>query len=268
MDSTSLKRAIVGISLLALGGCATVAGKDILPYQDATVTAPKFYKKKAIPKPAGPPISVAVYRFNDQTGQRKASQNVAVLSSAITQGADNYLIRSLQEIGGGKWFKVVERGHLDHLIKERQIIRQMREMYQGKEAKQLPPMLFAGVLLTGGIVGYDSNIKTGGAGARFLGIGVSTQYSIDEIVVSLRAVSVNTSEVLASVTTTKTVYSFKDNAGVLKFIDAGTKALEAELGSASNESMNKAVQLGVHAAVLELIKEGARKKHWKIKGAK
>ena len=268
MDSASIKMTIVGLSLLALGGCATVAGTNILPYQDATITTPKFYKKKVVPRPGGPPISVAVYRFNDQTGQRKSSQNVAVLSSAVTQGADNYLIRSLQDIGGGKWFTVVERGNLDHLIKERQIIRQMREMYQGKDAKPLHPMTFAGVLLTGGIVGYDSNVKTGGAGARFLGIGASAQYSIDEIVVSLRAVSVNTGEVLASVTTTKTVYSFKDNAGVLKFIDAGTKALEAELGSASNESMNKAVQLGVHAAVLELIKEGARKKHWKIKGAK
>jgi len=268
MDSTNLKAVTLLISALALGGCATAAGTKAIPYQDATVTTPTFYKKQAVPQPGGPPIAVAVYRFNDQTGQRKASQNVAVLSSAVTQGADNYLIRSLQEIGGGKWFKVIERGNLDHLIKERQIIRQMREQYEGKDAKPLPPMLFAGVLLEGGIIGYDSNVKTGGAGARVLGIGASTQYSIDEIVVSLRAVSVTTGEVLVSVTTTKTVYSFRDNAGMLKFVDAGTRALEAELGAASNESMNKAVQLGVHAAVLELIKEGARKKHWKIKGAK
>lgn len=267
MDTANLK-IIPLLAILSLGGCASYAGSKALPYQDAVVTKPEFYKKKAVPQPGGPPITVAVYRFNDQTGQRKASQNVAVLSSAVTQGADNYLIRSLQEIGEGKWFKVIERGNLDHIIKERQIIRQMREQYEGKDAKPLPPMLFAGVLLEGGIIGYDSNVKTGGAGARFLGIGASTQYSIDEIVVSLRAVSVNTGEVLASVTTTKTVYSFRDNAGVLKFVDAGTKALEAELGAASNESMNKAVQLGVHAAVLELINEGARKKHWKIKGAK
>jgi len=266
MDTTSMKKLLMLLPVLFVAGCASVAGP--LPRLDATVTNPSFYKIKKIPQPAGKPITVAVYRFNDQTGQRKAVPNVATLSSAVTQGADNYLIRSLQEIGGGKWFKVVERGRLDNLIKERQIIRQMRELYEGKDAKPLPPMLFAGVLLEGGIIGYDSNVKTGGAGARFLGIGASTQYSIDEVVVSLRAVSVLSGEVLASVTTTKTVYSYKDSAGVLKFIDAGTKAIEAEVGNAQNESMNKAVQLGVHTAVLELIKEGARKKHWKIKGAK
>jgi len=268
MDTTSLKRTIALLSVIALGGCASMAGTKVMPYQDASITKPAFYKAKKVPKPDGPPIAVAVYRFNDQTGQRKAIPNVATLSSAVTQGADAYLIRSLQEIGGGKWFRVVERGRLDNLIKERQIIRQMREMYEGKDAKPLPPMLFAGVLLEGGIVGYDSNVKTGGAGARLLGVGASTQYSVDEVVVSLRAVSVLSGEIIASVTTTKTVYSFKDSAGMLRFVDAGTKAIEAEVGSAKNESLNKAVQLGVHAAVLELIYEGARKKRWKIKGAK
>jgi curli production assembly/transport component CsgG len=199
------------------------------------------------------------------TGQRKSIQNVASLSSAVTQGADAYLVKSLQEVGNGKWFKVLERGGLDNLIKERQLIRQMRELYQGKDAQPLPPMLFAGMILEGGIIGYDSNTISGGSGARLLGIGASTEYRQDEVTISLRAVSVATGEVLVTVNVSKTVISFQDKAGVLKFYDLGTKSLELESGKATNESMNKAVQLAIHAGVVELIQQGAVKGHWKFK---
>jgi curli production assembly/transport component CsgG len=199
------------------------------------------------------------------TGQRKSIQNVASLSSAVTQGADAYLVKSLQEVGNGKWFKVLERGGLDNLIKERQLIRQMRELYQGKDAQPLPPMLFAGMILEGGIIGYDSNIISGGTGARLLGIGASTEYRQDEVTISLRAVSVATGEVLVTVNVSKTVISFQDKAGVLKFYDLGTRSLELESGKATNESMNKAVQLAIHAGVVELIQQGAAKGHWKFK---
>ena len=45
------------------------------------------------------------------------------------------------------------------------------------------------MILEGGIIGYDSNIETGGRGARTLGIGGQTQYRRDVVIVSLRAVS-------------------------------------------------------------------------------
>jgi curli production assembly/transport component CsgG len=174
-------------------------------------------------------------------------------------------VKSLQEVGSGKWFKVLERGGLDNLIKERQLIRQMRELYQGDKAQPLPPMLFAGMILEGGIIGYDSNTMSGGSGARLLGIGASTEYRQDEVTISLRAVSVSTGEVLTVVNISKSVYSFQDKAGVLRFYEAGTKALELETGSATNESMNKAIQLAIHAAVIELIREGEKKGHWSYK---
>jgi curli production assembly/transport component CsgG len=141
----------------------------------------------------------------------------------------------------------------------------MRELYQGKDAQPLPPMLFAGMILEGGIIGYDSNTMSGGSGARLLGIGASTEYRQDEVTISLRAVSVATGEVLVTVNVNKTVYSFMDKAGVLRFTEAGTRALELETGSATNESMNKAVQLAIHAGVVELIQQGAAKGHWKFK---
>jgi curli production assembly/transport component CsgG len=247
-----------------LTGCGTI-GNAVRTFDEPTVTRPQLKVEENLKEPAAGAIAVAVYNFRDMTGQRKASQNIASLSSAVTQGADAYLVKSLQEVGSGRWFKVLERGGLDNLVKERQLIRQMRELYQGKDAQPLPPMMFAGIILEGGIIGYDSNTMSGGSGARILGIGASTEYRQDEVTISLRAVSVATGEVLVAVNTNKTVYSFQDKLGVLRFYDAGTQALELETGSATNESMNKAVQLAIHAAVIELINSGARKGHWAFK---
>lgn len=265
MASTLMKLTPIALAI-ALAGCGTV-GNYVRNFDDPVVTAPRLKKEPTLAEPAAGSITVAVYNFRDMTGQRKSSQVIASLSSAVTQGADAYLVKSLQDIGGGKWFKVLERGGLDNLVKERQLIRQMRELYQGKDAQQLPPMLFAGMLIEGGIIGYDSNTMSGGSGARILGIGATTQYQQDEVTISLRAVSVATGEVLVAINTSKTVISFMDKMGVLRFYDAGTASLELETGSATNESMNKAVQMAIHAAVIEMIQEGVRKGHWAFKPA-
>lgn len=249
---------------MSLAGCGTI-GNAVRTFDDPVITKPTLKAEPDFPEPANGPIAVAVYSFRDLTGQRKSSQVIASLSSAVTQGADAYLVKSLQQAGNGRWFKVLERSGLDNIVKERQLIRQMRELYQGKDAQPLPPMMFAGVIFEGGIIGYDSNTMSGGSGARLLGIGTSTQYQQDEVTVSLRAVSVATGEVLLTVNTSKTVISFMDKAGVLKFYEAGTQALELETGSATNESMNKAVQLAIHAAVIEMIREGEKKGHWQYK---
>jgi curli production assembly/transport component CsgG len=193
---------------------------------------------------------------------------VASLSSAVTQGAENYLIKALQDVGNARWFTVLERVGLENLIKERQMIRQMRDQYQGRDAKMLPPMIFAGLIMEGGIVGYDSNTLTGGTGVRIFGIGGSTQYQSDTVTVTLRTVSVSTGEILTTVTVTKTVLSYMDKLTVLRFVDDGTKngigtnALEGEVGGSINESINKAIDVAVQAAVLTTINEGVRKGHW------
>ena len=262
-----LSIALLASASLVMSGCASYSQMDKLltktQFQDAkiegtTLDRPEF----VLPKPANGPIVVAVYGFLDRTGQRKPSPMVAQLSSAVTQGAETYLIKSLQDVGGGNWFKVVERVGLDNLMKERQMIRQMREIYDGENAKPLPPMLFAGILIEGGIVGYDSNIVTGGSGMRILGIGPQTQYQADMITVSLRVVSVTSGEVLTSITTTKTVYSYMDKLGVLRFVEAGTKSIEAEIGMGVNESGNRATNMAIQAAVVEMIRLGQRKGLW------
>lgn len=259
------------ITVLMLSSCATssflkekITGKQ---FDDPVVEKETVFTREnfQVNPPESGPIPVAVYGFQDKTGQRKSVPNIASLSSAVTQGGDSYLIKALQDVGGGRWFTVLERVGLDNLIKERQMIRQMRESYQGRDAKQLPPMMFAGVIVEGAIVGYDSNLITGGSGIRLFGIGASTQYQSDTVTVTLRTVSVSTGEILTSVTVTKTVLSYMDKLGVLKFIDNGTQSVEAETGASINESINRATSLAIQAAVVETINEGVRKGHWNFK---
>jgi curli production assembly/transport component CsgG len=126
-------------------------------------------------------------------------------------------------------------------------------------------MVFAGVLLEGGIVGYDSNVATGGSGARYFGIGASEEYRVDTVTVVMRLVSVSTGRVLLSVATEKTIASQKTGADVFKFLDMGTKALEMETGYSVNEPVNYAVRTAIEAGVMELIYEGARKELWSFK---
>jgi curli production assembly/transport component CsgG len=191
---------------------------------------------------------------------------LALFSKAVTQGGEVFLIKALQDITG--WFKVVERVGLDNIIKERQLIRNQREVYEGKDAKPLKPMTIAGVMIEGGIIGYDSNIRSGGVGARYLGIGASRQYRVDEITVSLRLISVSSGEILLTNAVTKTVYSTANNVGVLKFLDQGTKALEMEGGSAANEPTTYAVRVAIEQSVYEMVMEGEKKGLWTFKKEK
>jgi curli production assembly/transport component CsgG len=216
-----------------------------------------------VPELDGPPIPIAVYSFQDKTGQKKTTDNLALFSTAVTQGAEVFLIKALQD--SKNWFKVVERVGLDNLIKERQLIRNQREVYEGKEAKPLKPMMVAGVMIEGGIIGYDTNIRSGGNGARFLGIGATERYRVDEIVISLRLINVNSGEIMLTNAVSKTIYSTQHNLGLLKFMDAGTKAVEFESGMALNEPTTYAVRVTIEQAVFEMITEGEKKGYWKFK---
>jgi curli production assembly/transport component CsgG len=157
---------------------------------------------------------------------------------------------------------VFERVGIDHLVRERQIVKSTREDFQ--ETRVLNPLLFAGMILEGGIIGYDSNIETGGRGARTLGIGGQTQYRRDIVVVSLRAVSTLTGEILLNVQTSKTVLSTALGYDVFKFIDIDTQLIEIEDGITQNESNTYSVRACIEAAVLALIEQGDSRGYWKI----
>ena len=175
-----MRRLLIISLLLLTTGCAMTqkAGQIVGIEHEPKVAENKMQKEfDAIPPPAGPKLSVAVYNFADKTGQRKATPGVASFSTAVTQGADVFLIKALQDVGRGRWFDVVERGNIDALTKERLIIKQMRDAYEGKDAKPLMPMQFAGIIMEGGIIGYDTGLESGGIAYRFLGVGPQTQYS-------------------------------------------------------------------------------------------
>ncbi len=233
------------------------------------IELPSYIKLLDLPPAEEMPV-VAVYKFLDKTGQRKPKDNIADFSTAVTQGGVELVIDALKTAGQGKWFRVVERNGIDHLVRERQIIRSARQDFakqNGEEKfKELNSLLFAGMIIEGGVIGYDTNIKSGGRGARYLGIGYTKQYRQDVVTVSMRAVSVLTGEVLLNVQTRKTVLSYGKNGDIFKFIEQGTELVEYEDGVGNNESVTYATRAAVEAAVLELIYQGHRRGYWKIEG--
>ena len=241
---------------------ATVVGKAQCFSGDAIINEPVTKAIQNVPQPSRYPV-VAVYKFTDATGQRKSVDGIASFSTAVTMAPEAYLIRALKQSG---FFKVVERGGLDHLTKERQLIRQTRQNFNDTD-EQLP-LLFAGLIIEGGIVDYNTNLLTGGIGARYLGIGNSKQYREDTVVVSLRLVSVSTGEILMEILTSKKILSVGVSNDFFRFIAEGTELVEFESGNAMNESKSIAVQAAMETAVVQLIKDGKEKGYWKYWGEK
>lgn len=253
------------LSCVMLAGCAeqlAAPAEGLLPPVLNPITEVN-HSLRALPPPERR-VAVAVYGYTDQTGQFKAAETVQSLSRAVTQGATSVLIKALQDAGEGSWFTVVERERLDNLMKERKIISEMRERYLGERSvnpQALPPLLFAGLLLEGGIIGYDSNTRTGGAGARYLGIGGDAKYREDTVTIYLRAISTKTGEVLVSTVAHKTIVSVGITGGAFKFI-ALDRILEAEAGITSNEPEQIAVQQAIEKSVHAMIVEGAARGLW------
>lgn len=245
-----------------------ISKKYICVEQPEVIRLPSFIELLQLPPAKEKPI-VTVYNFSDKTGQRKNREGIADFSTAVTQGGVEMVIDALKTAGNGKWFRVVERNGIDALVRERQIIRSARQEYAqatGEETQGLQPLLFAGMIIEGGIIGYDSNIRTGGRGARTLGIGISRQYQQDVVTVSMRAVSVLTGEVLLNVQTRKTILSYGSGGDVFRFVDQATQLVEIEDGVGNNESVTYAVRTAVEAAVLELIYQGHDRGFWEIEG--
>jgi len=254
--------------LFLLSGCASyapVGHKDCISWlecaEEPKTVPPTQTKLATLPTPRQKAV-VAVYRFQDLTGQRKSSQRMALFSTAVTQGADNYLIEALRSAGRGNWFVVVERNNLEALTRERQLIKNTRRTYTGENGNTLKPLLFAGMLIEGGIVQYDNNIATGGNGARYLGIGSSNEWRKDEITVSLRAVLVQTGEVMINCMVSKTILSAGVSRDVFRFVEMGTELIEVETGYTENEAVGYATRSAIEEAVYTLIMKGLEQKIW------
>ena len=254
----------IGIFLLALllVGCA---GKPKFDVRTQTVA---YKDLSTIKAPEGDPVIIAVYDFLDMTGQKKPGGNFASMSTAVTQGSYQLLIKALSDAGDGKWFRVVERTSLPSLLQERKLIRSTRQQVNGEGAEPLPPLLFAGAYITGGIVGYDSDIKSGGLGARILGIQSNRQYRQDIVTIILRLVNVQTGEVVLTTTVEKTIVSTSVGGDIFKYFDADTLLLEVEAGYARNEPVTFAIRKAIEKGVVDIINLGVDKGLWEFEPIK
>jgi curli production assembly/transport component CsgG len=211
------------------------------------------------------PTVVGVYKFRDQTGQYKLVENGASWSTAVTQGGTSILLKSLED---SKWFTAIERENVSNLLNERQIIRSTRQEYSAnnnEKAQTMPPLLFAGVILEGGVVSYDSNIITGGSGARYFGAGGSVEYRQDRITVYLRAVSTSNGQILKTVYISKTILSQGISANLFRYVNL-KRLLEVETGVTKNEPTQLAVKEAIDKAVETLIVEGIIDGLWMPQG--
>ncbi len=216
----------------------------------------------ALPKPEGP-IYAAVYAFRDLTGQYKAAPD-SLYSTQITQGAASILVESLLE---SHWFLPVEREGLQDLLTERRIIRAESEGQSKSAPVNLAPLLAAHVIFEGGIIGYESNVRTGGSGANYFGYGASEQYTSDQVTLTLRAVNTRTGQVLASVTTTKTIYSQAVDSSVFRYVEF-KHLLQVETGYTTNEPIQLCVREALQSALIHLIVNGVEAHLWNLRNPK
>jgi curli production assembly/transport component CsgG len=250
--------AALALGMLALAGCASHPPSELSGPAQLTPASQSTRDLLHLPEPKGK-IVVGVYGFRDQTGQYKPSPDSS-FSTAVTQGAASMLVKALRD---SSWFIPVERENLQNLLTERKIIRAL-ETPQDKAAVQIPALMPATVIIEGGILAYESNVRTGGAGARYLGIGLSTQYRVDQVSVNLRTVDIRTGQILNSVSTSKTIYSHQLSTGVFQFVSF-KKLLELELGYTRNEPAQLCVKEAIEAGVVHLIVQGLKDRAWALK---
>ena len=257
-----LMKPICAAILLATAGCeapGALTDRDVFqPTLSSATTMGLFLEQ--LPPPHQP-LDIAVYAFDDQTGQQRATETGSSFSKAVGQGSLAVLIDVLSETSQDGWFNVIERAGIQHLLNERSLIEQSNAQYRGTTKPTLPALRFAGVILEGGVINYESNTLTGGIGASVLGVGYFTQYRRDYVTVALRAVSVSSGEVMTSITTEKAIYSRIARGDVFKFGSVDT-ILDVEGGFTRNEPVGRAVRQAMELAVLGLIVEGVDEGLW------
>lgn len=251
-----MRHLLLPVLPMLLLGCTTIMEVDEAPdwgHVDAPELVPPsstLFDLIEMPPPAGR-IPVSVYRFSDQTGQFRAGQQNS-FSTAVTQGGGSILTSALVE---SNWFRPLEREGLQDLLTERRIARQVHN--------ELPPLREARLVFEGGIIAYDTNITTGGAGARYFGLGANEEYRIDQVTVNLRAVDVHSGEILASVDTTKTIYSHMLSGDIFRFV-RDQRLLEVEAGYSRNEPRFLATRDAIYSALIHLIVQGIANNHWRL----
>ncbi|MCE0799777.1 curli production assembly/transport protein CsgG [Buttiauxella sp. A2-C1_F] len=258
-----MQRLLLIVAVCLLSGCLTAPPKEaakptLLPraqsYRDLTHLPPTKGK-----------LFVSVYNIQDETGQFKPYP-ASNFSTAVPQSATSMLVTALKD---SRWFVPLERQGLQNLLNERKIIRAAQENGTVAENNRRPldSLIAANVMVEGSIIGYESNVKSGGVGARYFGIGGETQYQLDQIAVNLRVVNVSTGEVLSSVNTSKTILSYEVQAGVFRFVDY-QRLLEGEIGYTTNEPVMMCLMSAIETGVIYLVNDGINRGLWDLQNPK
>lgn len=247
------------ILVLSLTGCSNFM--DTPDAEEYPTLAPRgaIYKDLInLPLPKGK-IMVSVYDFRDQTGQYKDYPS-STFATAVPQGGTSMLTSSLLD---SKWFLPLEREGLQNLLTERKIIRAAQNKNEAPSniGDDLPALKSANLVIEGGIIGYESDLKSGGHGIGYFGLATYGEYRMDQVTVNLRAVDVRTGQILLSVTTSKTIFSHALSGSVFRYI-AYQDLLEMESGYTNNEPVNIAVMSAIDSAVIHMIIDGIQKGLW------
>jgi len=257
----SVRFALLVFFLLLIGACSTVTAPSNVDSNAVLTPASKITRdllKLPLPKAK---VTIAVYGLRDQTGQYRPSPDSSY-STAVTQGSASMLVKALKDSG---WYILVEREGLQNLLTERKVIRAIESTTEkGKPSIDLPPLLPAGLIVEGGVIAYETNVRTGGKGANYLGIGANSSYRVDQITVSLRLVDTRTGQILGVVTVTKTIYSYQFSTSIYKFTSYQS-LLQGETGYTTNEPVQMGVRQALEAAVIQLTLQGVRDRVLELK---
>jgi len=238
-----------------LGACAAPPSDPVQLRTAATLTPPSPSTRDLLrlPPPRGK-IVAAAYGFRDQTGQYKPSPD-SLFSTSVTQGAASAADQ------GAEGFGLVHAGGTGKpagALTERRVVRAMENPSGQNGADSIPPLLPASILVDGGIIAYESNLRTGSISARFLGVGAATQYRVDQVTVNLRSIDIRTGAILHSVSTTKSISPTRSRP-MSMFVNY-TDLLEFEA-----EPAQLSVKEAIEAAVIHVLIQGIKEGNWRLR---
>ncbi|MFT7558261.1 MAG: curli production assembly/transport component CsgG [Flavobacteriales bacterium] len=256
-----IKIVVLGLVSYLLSACSSIPGSDHilgpeLTRDDWDKPSEVYNDLISLPSTRGK-IVASVYNFRDLTGQYKPSPSSS-FSTAVSQGSASMLVKAIKD---SQWFAPLEREGLQDLLTERKIIR--AAIKNSKSPQDVPPLLGANILFEGGIIAYETNMKTGGAGAKYFGVGISEQYRVDQVTVNLRVVDVNSGRVINSVNVSRSILSRQVQTGAFRFVRF-KRLLEIEAGYTRNEPVQLCLTEAIQEAVLRVIVDGVADRSWSL----
>jgi curli production assembly/transport component CsgG len=244
---------------------------------------PQVVKAEPIVLPPAPAraLTVAVYNCIDTTGQRRPTGSSQELSSAVPLDCSPYLVEAVRSLTPGYVF-LVERQHVDELLRERQLATlalnnvpppvprpappladgatQAAPVQAPPAPRRLSTLRVAEVLLIGQVVAYDRQTRQVTGGAALAGVGGSVTVVTDLVTFSLRAVAVQTGEILGQSSVTKSITSQTIGGHVVKVWP--TSILDVEIGDGVNEPVGLALRESIRSSLLQLVDHGIRDGWW------